>query len=60
MTREQRKDLFDKWVLCGSARKKEIITEYFANGGAFCQDSWEIYLTKKLQAEGYRKLAGRI
>lgn len=58
MTREQREVLFNKWDLCGSARKKEIITEYFAKGGAFCQSSWEIYLKKKLQVEEYREPIG--
>ena len=47
-----------KWDLYSPARKKEIITDYFANGGAYCQKSWLDYLKDKLNIEGCWKAIG--
>lgn len=58
MTKEQREDLFIEWDLYGPDKKKKIITQYFANGGAHCQKSWETYLKGELEIEGYWKAVG--
>jgi hypothetical protein len=58
MNKEQREYLFIKWDLYSPTRKKKIITEYFANGGAYCQESWLDYLKDKLNREGYWKKNG--
>lgn len=55
MTREQQEKLHAKWDLYSPERQREIFTEYFANGGACCQKSWEHYLEKKLKIKGCRK-----
>ncbi|MFW2364856.1 MAG: hypothetical protein ACN4GW_00435 [Desulforhopalus sp.] len=51
MTRDQREELYTQWDLYEPDRQKEIVAEYFANGGAFCQKSWEHYLKDKLETE---------
>jgi hypothetical protein len=58
MNKEQREYLSIKWDLYSPVRKKEIITVYFANGGAYCQESWLDYLEVKLEIEGYWKKVG--
>lgn len=55
MTRDQREELYVKWDMYKPERQWEIITEYFDNGGAYCQKSWEQYLTNLLINKIYGK-----